>query len=91
MHSPTASKASGIDQARGISLATADSPASKPITTSARESRREGRHSILPPNDSSGGWQGTDAIDKAGEFGIGRHVITHEPVPELIVLDFQQP
>lgn len=91
MPSPAASKASGIDQAKGISLARTDSPAIKPITTSTRDSRREGRHSILPPNDSSGGWQGADAIDKSGEFGIGRRVITHEPVPELIVLDFQQP
>jgi len=42
---------------------------------------RDGRHSRR---------QGADGFDELGEFGIGGYLVSHEPVPELIVLDFQQ-
>src|SRR5688572_16567703 len=68
MPSTTASNAKGTDPTGGISLTKTDTPASRPMTARAVESRREGRHWSLPPNASNGGRQGADPIDKSGEL-----------------------
>lgn len=65
----------------GISLARTLSAPIKPSASSAKVSQREGRHSRR---------QGADGVDELREFGIGGRFVSHEPVPELIVLDFQQ-
>ena len=78
---PVESSASGIENMGGISLARTLSAPSTPSASSAKVSQREGRHSRR---------QGADGVDKLREFGIGGRFVSHEPVPELIVLDFQQ-
>lgn len=80
--SPATSTAAGIDPPAGIPQVSSATVASTPSIASAMTSQRDGRHSRR---------QGADTCDEVGEVGIGRAVIPHEPVPELIVLDFQQP
>lgn len=78
---PVESSASGIENRSGISLARTLRAPITPSASSAKVSQREGRHSRR---------QGADGVDKLREFGIGGRFVSHEPVPELIVLDFQQ-
>ena len=78
---PAAVSASGTANVTGIPLDSTLRAASTPMAHSAKASHREGRHSSR---------QAADAFDELGEFGIGGGVVSHEPVPELIVLGFQQ-
>ena len=79
--SPAASTASGMAMIAGISLDITLNAANMPRASSASTSQREGRQSRR---------QGADGFDELGEFGIGGRFVSHEPEPELIVLDFQQ-
>lgn len=76
-----ASRASGTANLPGISEASTLAGAINDNNAMAAHARREGRHSSR---------QAADALDERCEIGIcGLHV-AHEPVPELIVLAFQQ-
>lgn len=77
-----AKTATGIATDRGRSDAMSDRTAPVLSRSSAVISQREGRHSSR---------HGADVLDQACEFGIGRRVVPHEPVPQPIVFSFQQP
>ena len=76
-----------LDGSSHVSSATA---ADIPSSTWAPTIHREGRQPMRTGATSGIRRDGADPVDEPGEFGIGGHLVTHEPVPELIVLDFQQ-
>lgn len=79
---PTDSIATGSQTDKGSSEAAADTAPRIPSRINTSAWTREGLHSRR---------QGADALDQGLDFAIVGSLVAHEPVPEPIVLGFQEP